>query len=811
MDRQTNMAFRALGWVVITLPYVVFAADKPEEVFDVETLKRRGLDPRLAAYFRKAPRFSAGTQSVQLIVNGDRRGLAYANFDDLGQLCLDASLQVQANLVMPSGPAPTAPGPADHCNAFLAAYPTSQITLSPNRNEVNLLVPTAALGPITKQQTIVNHLSGGTAGLLNYDVLVQRSEYGSTRNQYQSANTELGFNASDWIMRSRQNYVQQGNVNTFNYLYSYAQRSFTDWKTTMQVGEIDLGASLFGGAPITGVQFVPEAALQRQESSGARIEGIARSQARVEVRQGGASLYSTVVPAGPFAFNDVQLLNNNTDVEVVITESNGSVERLRIPAASLDIGAQGSPPGLSFGLGKIRNNGGNQDDPWVASLDGGMALGSASIVSASGITTHKYLALGTGVDTNWQRSIGMSAQTRWSQDRNEGVNGVQGNLGLNAQVSALSLGGSFSATLRSPGYRVLFDSLSPTAAVIDQRYRSEFSTGLNWRNSILGGFSINHSRATSFSGTSSRRVGASWGASIYSASLSVNAERNLDTTGNTPKSSYYVSLSVPLGERRRVSSSFSSSGDQQRSQVSLNEQVNDALNYSLSTNYESKSHQQDFSGSVGGTSRYTQANLNYSRSGESSTNTSLQLQGGVAAHAQGVTLSPYPIRDTFGIAKVGDVSGVRLNTPAGPVWTDFWGQAVLPQLTPYGVNRVDVDARTLPKDFDIVKGVSEFSPARGAIKHLDFAGQQTRRILLTVDPKGPQLPKGSSVLDGNGLFLTVVLDQQQIYINNLPEAMPMTVLGADGTCTLNFTVPATPQTDQLFEELPATCQPAKLP
>lgn len=809
MARHAQITFSALALSLMTIPGLVFASRQNEEVFDVETLKRLGLDSSLAAYFRSAPRFSSGTQTVQLIVNDDPRGLVLANFDDSGQLCLDSSLQKQANLVISSGPAPNVQGQADDCNAFLAAYPTSQITLSPSRNEVNLLVPTAAIGPITKQQTIVNYLSGGTAGLLNYDVMVQRSEYGSRRSHYQSANTELGLNASDWIVRSSQSYLQQGSVNNFNYLYSYAQRSFTDWKTTMQVGEIDLGASLFSGAPITGLQFVPEAALQREESSGTRIEGLARSTSRVQVRQGGALLYSTVVPAGPFAFN-VPILNKNTDVEVVITESNGGVERLRIPVASLHIGAQGSPLGLSFGLGKVRNSGSNQYDPWVASLGGGIALGSASIVSASGISTNKYLALGAGVDTNWQRSVGISAQTRWSQDRNEGVNGVQGNLGLNAQLSVLGLGGGVSATLRSPGYRVLFDSLTPTAAVIEQRYRSEFSTGLNWSNFQLGAFSINHIRANSFSGKTSRRVGVSWGKSIYSASLSMNAERNLDTIGNISKSSYYLSLSLPLGERRRMRSSYSGNGNQQRSQISFNEQVNESLNYSLSTNYESKSRHQELSGSLGAASRYNQANINYSRSGERSTDTSLQLRGGVAAHIQGITLSPYPIQDTFGIAKVGDISGVRLNTPSGSVWTDFLGQAVVPQLIPYGVNRVDVDIRTLPVDFDIVKGVSEFSPARGAFKHLDFAGEQTRRILLMVDLKGSLLVKGSSVLDANGLFVTVVLDHQKIYINNLPEAMPMTVQNVNGTCTLNFTVPTTPETGQLFEELLATCQPAKL-
>ncbi len=59
-------------------------------------------------------------------------------------------------------------------------------------------------------------------------------------------------------------------------------------------------------------------------------------------------------------------------------------------------------------------------------------------------------------------------------------------------------------------------------------------------------------------------------------------------------------------------------------------------------------------------------------------NYSAMLSGGIALHRQGVTFSPYTIKDTFGIAHLSKPeSGIEIATPQGPVWTDFWGQAVV--------------------------------------------------------------------------------------------------------------------------------------
>ncbi|MNP43514.1 Outer membrane usher protein FimD precursor [compost metagenome] len=86
----------------------------------------------------------------------------------------------------------------------------------------------------------------------------------------------------------------------------------------------------------------------------------------------------------------------------------------------------------------------------------------------------------------------------------------------------------------------------------------------------------------------------------------------------------------------------------------------------------------------------------------------MALSGGVVAHQNGVTFSPWPVKDTFAIIDAGnDLAGTRINTPTGDVWTDHWGKAIVPSVNPYHKVRVELDTNTLPQDVDVENGFSE--------------------------------------------------------------------------------------------------------
>ena len=54
--------------------------------------------------------------------------------------------------------------------------------------------------------------------------------------------------------------------------------------------------------------------------SGSAVEGVAYGPSRIELRQNGALIYTTLVPSGPFTLRDLPLLSLQLDLEVTIIE-----------------------------------------------------------------------------------------------------------------------------------------------------------------------------------------------------------------------------------------------------------------------------------------------------------------------------------------------------------------------------------------------------------------------------------------------------------------------------------------------------------
>ena len=801
-DRDGNAVPAApprLALPVLLLTFALF----PEEVradeyagFDTKTLDQRGIDPQLASLLLDAPRFTAGTHAVTLRVNGQRRGRLQARFDEHGALCFDRALLDTANLRVPADSGP--------CHDFLARFPQSLVEPDPASLTVSLVVPSEALRPL--QQDISEYQAGGVAGLLNYDLSGFYNRFGDDASRFGSANTEVGFNAGDWIVRSRQVQTWQDGLSRSTHLEAYAQRTFARYQTVLQAGQVRLYNPVLSGAQITGVQVFTEQALQDQEQ-GATIEGIANSPAQVEVRQNGALIHSTVVPAGPFALTDVRRLNTRSDVEVTVKESTGGERRFTVPAAMLGLGLPAA--GYSVAAGRVRNMGNAQgDDPWVVSAGWNGAAHPQLSVGGGVLAASQYRGVGAsmawlpGLDSQLQ----LASQLSDAQARDK-AQGVQTDLSW-AQRLGEQWSFSLANSWRTPGYRELEEATY--AAQPDRhrstRYRDQQSATLGWSHPWLGAFSAGLSRSSNFDGANSSRALASWGTSVNGVSLSASAEWQMGGR-QQQDNAVYLNLSLPLGESRRARAWVRNSGGEHRSGLGLNEQVNDQLNYRVSAEYDSRDRQVETSVGLSALPRYSQLDLSYSRSDAERSSYQGGARGAMVVHGGGMTFSPYPVRATFALVSVGDMSGIKLSTPSGPVWTDWQGQAVVSQVNAYGRSPVEVQTRSLPRNADIHNGLAMISAGRGAVDRVEFGVALTRRLLLTVRTDQDQpLPRGATVSTAEGEFVTLVQDGSQVFLPNVLEHTTLWV-GTAGKqrCELRFELPAKANPTVYYETAPALC------
>ncbi|MCS3419268.1 outer membrane usher protein FimD/PapC [Pseudomonas sp. BIGb0450] len=770
----------------------------PGQAFDPQTLHQRGIDPELAYLLLDAPSYTSGRHAVSLTVNGQRRGRVDAQFDRQGALCFDRALLDAGDLVVP------APLGDSGCHDFLGEYPQTMVEQDPASLSITLVVPTESLRP--RQRELSGYETGGFAGLLNYDVSGLYNRYGDDASRFGSANTEVGFNAGDWIVRSRQVQTWQDSRSSSTHLEAYAQRTFAEQQAVLQAGQINLYNPVLASAQITGAQVFTEQALQDQ-AQGATINGIANSPAQVEVRQNGALIHSTVVPAGPFSLTDVRRLNARSDVEVTVKESTGEERRFTVPAVMLGIGLPA--PGYSVGAGRVRNIGNTRgEDPWVVSAGWTGPLSPRLSLSAGALMAEDYRATGASLGLlPWPNGQLQLATQLADTQTHPHERGVQTDLSLSQR-----LGQQWSITAgtshRTEGYRELQDTAYEPQDndARRSRYRDQQSLSLGWAHPWLGAFNAGISRTNTFDGRDSSRALASWGTSVRGVSLSASAEWQVSGQRND-ENAVYLSLSVPLGETRRGRAWVRNSGGEHRIGLGVSEQVDDQLSYRVSAEHDSRDHQVESTLGVSYLPRYAQLDLNYSRSDAERSSYQGGIRGGIVAHSDGVTFSPYPVRDTFALVSVGDMPGIKLSTPSGPVWTDGQGQAVVSQVAAYGRSPVEVQTRSLPRNADISNGLAVISAGRGAVDRVEFGVAMTRRALLTVTTDhGAPLPRGATVSTADGEFVTLVQEGSQVFLPNVLDPRRLWVK-APGTqrCELNFALPEKADPQVYFETAPARC------
>lgn len=321
----------------------------------------------------------------------------------------------------------------------------------------------------------------------------------------------------------------------------------------------------------------------------------------------------------------------------------------------------------------------------------------------------------------------------------------------------------------------------------------------------VGGFAVGYTRAANFNSRTSQHVHASWNKNFKYANVGVSVDSQVGTSGNNKDDDgvgIRLQVSVPLGGDRSLASTARRQGSRASIGAAFNERVDDTLSYELRADSDlGAAARHALGGSLNTTSRYAQLGLGINRD---STNISYsgQLQGAVVAH------SPYRVEDTFGVASVGDISGARITTPQGPVWTDRWGMAVIPGLPAYQASLVEVEGKSLPRQVDIKNGIKTLEAGRGSFSTVDFEVAKVRRVLLrAVDQSGQPLTKGASVLAADKTFLTTVVGDGLIFLNNIDAPQALTVSLPNATsCTLQLDLSEKNDDGQLYENTDAVCR-----
>lgn len=773
---------------------LVYAADLT--VFDDEILKARGIDVSIAQKLAAAPSFLPGEQVLKVYVNNEYKNDISINIDQQGNPCLTKNNLNDIGLILP-----LKIKESSECLSLISLWPASDIVKKPADQALWLFVPEKAVDPQKKNND--NYTYGGYGGIVNYSAQYMGGSDSSSNDMY-FVNSEIGINADNWIFRSLQIF-NRSTKSEFHHQYAYGQTTLESLQKNLQIGQINLNNSVVGTSRVIGAQLFPETRLQKTKIGGnAVVSGVASESSMVEIYQSGRLIYNTAVPAGPFELSQFTLLNRTNDLQVYLKGVNGSQQDFIVPASTFLRNSLVGDTDYSFGLGRYDDEYANQR-PLVASFSKGWGISSYLGLQLGTVVTPDYYNLGFELSAPLSEAISLNINNSIAHDKRHNKTG-----GLLTSSVSYSLSNNFAvganALFQSNDYAYLSDSVND---LYDgdkfNNKQKQFGFDVNWSNLGIGSLSSSVGRTYTVDNNYQDYMNFSWNRTFFDNYLfSTTFQRNY-TVDNRTEDAFYFRLSIPL-ERASLASWVNHSDNENRVGVRYNNYVDRDRNWGVAYEHNDNSHYQAVSGNINAVTPYSQIGANIRRSNENQTYWGTSLSGGVVWVKEGLLLSPYEVKDTFGIAKAGDLRFIRVESNSGPTWTNGDGYAVLPSLNPYSSNAIRVDTRTLSRHSDIQNAYKSVNPAKGSIVPTLFSIVNTRRVLVKVKINGELLPVNSVINDSAGNFLTLATKAGEIFLSDsAPDMMVLVETPDKQECIIQLHLPKHAESDVLFEQINEQC------
>jgi len=781
--------------------------------FDLDVLKDRGLSAETAVFFASAPRFTPGSHVLAVALNGIELGKRPVDFDAAGIPCLSKALLESIGVSKtPDVAALFENGEA--CVNVAAKSARIEIMLQPSLNAIDITV-----APEWVRQTRAPDIfrNGGVGGLLNYRAFRLDAINAGSRSVYQNLDIEAGLNIEDWLLRARQTMTETGGRRTTRLGTAYVQRNFMDGSRILQLGRFTTANILFGGIPLLGGQWLPERSLRRQDNF--TLRGVAFGRSRVEIRQNGALLYTTYVPSGPFALTDYPIQNVNADLEMRIVDDGGAEQSTVVPATSLLLAADtGQPSGFAAAAGRIWRQSevtGLEEMP-VALFSYGFEPAPGMESTVGMLQANRYRSVSAAMSWRPNPVVSTFGQLTAADDEHDGRRGAIVSAALSVRASA-DLAVGFSSNLRSRQYRSLLEVASfGSGTLLYQGLRSQIGMNLFLTGGWAQGITASITRQDFFSDTSNYVFSLGWGTTIREISAQVGVSRSVTNSPGLGENQQrlaplyaYLNFSIPLGGGARNNSYVRSNDGERLIGTSVDQTLNPYFGYRATVERQTRKDGPDVtttsvSASVlpryfGMTVGATEGPGRSSRFGE--------ISGSVIVTTAGLALAPYAVQDSYGIAKVGNLSGVQVNTPMGPVWSGWRGLVAVPGMTPFRESLLEISTRSVPANANIDYGLIAVAASRGAVVNVDMGVRLVRRVLLSIrDAAGQPLPSGLGLLK-DGQFVASIGSRGRVVVDLPEDPASWTVRLGDGKNCVLGPIQTAPRTDQTFFEIAsAVCE-----
>lgn len=665
---------------------------------------------------------------------------------------------------------------------------------------------------------------GIPALLLNYN-----ANFINTKNNQRSAGYNYdnsryiqlnpGANLGPWRLRNQTGWSKQSGSSSGHWetVYTYLERGINSIKSRLTLGDKSTQPDVFDSTPFRGMMLGSDDNMvpYNMRAFSPVVSGIAKSQARIEVKQNGYTIYSASVPPGPFALTDLTTSGSSGgDFQVSVYESDGTVQNFTVPYQTPAVSVKEGYLAYNIMVGQYRPSDIEVETNRIsqATLVYGLPH-DLTIYSGMQMAKHfNAMTAGVGYSMGDWGAISLDATASQGKKKfnNNTENGSAWRIRYSKNIVSTNTSFSFgSYQFNSGRYNTLSDVLdtwrSDYGSTNLDRRKSKSYLSLSQSLGQLGYISVNGEQTDYWNKKGQdRSFGISYGVSLLrDISMTLNWNQTKQSRANNPVKGndkiFSLWLSIPFKQwgnhSNKVNVTYqlvSSSIEHQKQEVGLNgDALNDQLHWGVRQRFSPGSSVSDPNNSDINLLLYNTygqfgANYNY--------NPNMQqlggsVSGGAILHKHGLTIGQ-PLGDTMALVEAPGAKGVSVIGGRG-VKTDFRGYTTDSGLAPYQENVVSIDPITFLDDVEINQTDIKVVPTSGSVVLAKFNPKIGSRALMKLETaSNVTIPLGAlvTILGVDGTVGIVGL-KQQVYLNGLPSKGQLQVNWNSGSCKVNYMIP----------------------
>ena len=572
----------------------------------------------------------------------------------------------------------------------------------------------------------------------------------------------VGGNVGPWRLRSHFQYNNRGHNPNQKSSYWYNRQGWRDIRSLysrLSIGELSQNSQIFDSFDLIGVSLNSDERMIPPSLRGyaPRIEGIARTNAKVTVSHQGRLLYSTTVPPGPFSLQDL-----NTSVQgqldISVEEADGSTQTFTVYTASVPYLTRKGGLQYKTAVGKIPFAAPTAQLGMVASGEASWGMTDTLSLYGGMIGSPRYQAYALG----GAKDLGVVGALSSDVTHAHAVltNGIA-STGRSYRVNYAKRFNAYDLGLNIAGYRFSdrrfwsFNDFIHQYAAPAQRYpwrreKQRLNVSLTKRFGPLSA-SLLADKIDYWNSGSGRSMSLSLSRTMPLGPLkntSVTLSLQQTQTRQDTQRQVFLGISIPLEKSRYIAyTTQADTAGKLGHSVSLSDASHERHAYNVGASYPSH-HRPSFYGNYHyeGNAFVSDIGLTQEVAGYRALNAN--VSSSLLLHSSGLTANKGSygrtrvLVDTQGSADI-PLSNNRTATNAS-------GHAVLENVSVYTKQSVSVKTTELPDNVDVKNPIQSVVLTDGAVGLARFHVAVGQRLLATLaHPNGKPLPLGTVIQDAH--------------------------------------------------------------